>query len=126
MTKYAEMGTEIGRLTQEKNEAYGASFEKAGEVLGILYPNGVEPEQFRDALAVVRVIDKLFRIATRKDAFGESPWRDIAGYAVLGAVADDEEVYAEYGASAQYEPDDAPTELPPPYEVEPDDDKAPV
>lgn len=32
---------------------------------------------------VVRVVDKLFRIANHKDAFGENPWADIAGYAVL-------------------------------------------
>ena len=35
--------------------------------------------------AVVRVLDKLFRIATDRDALGESPWRDIAGYGLLGA-----------------------------------------
>ena len=31
-------------------------------------------------LAITRVVDKLFRIANRKDAFGENPWQDIAGY----------------------------------------------
>jgi len=41
-------------------------------------------------LAMIRVIDKLFRIATKKDAFGESPWRDICGYSILG-VANDED-----------------------------------
>jgi hypothetical protein len=35
-------------------------------------------------------IGKLFRIATKKDAFGESPFKDIAGYGILG-VANDEE-----------------------------------
>lgn len=88
MTKYAEMGTAIGKLTQEKNEAYGDSFQQAGKVLELLFPNGIKPEQYRDALGIVRVVDKLFRIATRKDAFGESPWKDIAGYGLLGAVAD--------------------------------------
>ena len=87
--KYAEMGRALGELTQEKNEAYGDSFEKSGEVLVLLYPSGIRPEQYRDALAIVRVVDKLFRIATRKEAFGESPWKDIAGYGILGAVADE-------------------------------------
>ena len=41
-------------------------------------------------LAVVRIVDKLFRIATDKDAFGESPFKDIAGYGILG-VANAEE-----------------------------------
>jgi len=30
-------------------------------------------------------VDKLFRIATDKDALGESTYRDIAGYGILGA-----------------------------------------
>lgn len=85
---YADKGSEIGLLVQEKNEAYGDSFARAGDIMEILYPDGIMPSQYRDALGVVRVIDKLFRIATRKEAFGESPWNDIGGYGVLGAVAD--------------------------------------
>ena len=37
-------------------------------------------------LAMTRIIDKLFRIATHKDAFGESPFKDIAGYGILGVA----------------------------------------
>ena len=70
-----------------KQAAYGDSFGKAGQILAILYPAGIRPEQYRDALAVVRVLDKLFRIATDRDALGESPWRDVAGYGLLGAAA---------------------------------------
>lgn len=92
---YAEMGRALGELTQMKNLAYGDSFEKSGELLKLLYPKGIHPEQYRDALAIVRVIDKLFRIATRKDAFGESPWKDIAGYGILGAVSDERAVEAD-------------------------------
>ncbi len=88
MGRFLDAAIAIGTLTDEKNEAYGDSFQRSGDVLEILYPEGVMPSQYRDALGVVRVVDKLFRIATRKDAFGESPWRDIAGYSLLGAVAD--------------------------------------
>lgn len=87
--KFVEMAKAIGELTQEKNAAYGDSFEKSGKILELLYPNGIQPSQYKDALGVVRVVDKLFRIATRKDAFGESPWKDICGYGLLGAVGDD-------------------------------------
>ena len=52
----------------------------------ILYPNGISSDQLEDALAIVRILDKLFRIATDKDALGESPYRDIAGYGLLGAA----------------------------------------
>lgn len=82
---FESLGSEIGRLVQEKQAAYGNSFGKSGQVMRLLYPDGIKPEQMDDALAVVRVLDKLFRIATAKDAFGESPWRDIAGYGLLGA-----------------------------------------
>ena len=82
--KYKKIGTEVGELVDEKNAAYGSSFAESHKILSVLYPNGIKPEQYTDALAIIRVIDKLFRIANKKDAFGESPWRDIAGYALLG------------------------------------------
>jgi hypothetical protein len=34
-------------------------------------------------LALIRIIDKLFRIATSKDSFKEDPYADIAGYCIL-------------------------------------------
>jgi hypothetical protein len=77
---------EVGGLVAAKQAAYGDSFGKAGQVLQILYPDGVSAEQYGDMLCVVRIIDKLFRIANQKDAFGESPYKDIAGYALLGLV----------------------------------------
>jgi len=83
---YEHLGAEIGRLVTEKQKAYGSSFQKSGDVMRSLYPNGISPEQMDDALAIVRVVDKLYRIATDKDAFGESPWKDIVGYGLLGAA----------------------------------------
>jgi len=88
--KYKRIADSIGTLVGEKNIAYGDSFGKASKVLEVLYPDGIQPEQYTDMLAMIRVIDKLFRIATKKDAFGESPWRDICGYSILG-VANDED-----------------------------------
>lgn len=84
--KYKKIGEEIGSLVDEKNAAYGSSFAESYKILSVLYPNGIKPEQYTDALAIIRVIDKLFRIANQKDAFGESPWKDIAGYAILGVA----------------------------------------
>lgn len=84
--RFEALGLEIGRLVAEKNAAYGDSFARSGEIMRILYPAGVKPEQMDDALGVVRVVDKLFRVATDRDAMGESPWRDIGGYGLLGAA----------------------------------------
>ena len=91
MKSYEEIGKEIGKLVQEKNVAYGDSFGQASKILEVLYPNGVQPSQYLDVLAIIRVIDKLFRLANKKDAFGESPWRDICGYAILGVFNDEKE-----------------------------------
>ena len=91
MKNYREIGREIGELVQEKNEAYGDSFGQASKILEVLYPNGVKTHQYRDVLAIIRVIDKLFRLANKKEAFGESPWRDICGYAILGVFNDEKE-----------------------------------
>lgn len=85
-TIFNDIAAEVGALVTEKNAAYGDSFSRSNEVISILYPEGIKPEQYEDFLTVIRVIDKLFRIATRKGAFGESPWMDVMGYALL-AVA---------------------------------------
>jgi hypothetical protein len=88
LSVYEEIGNRIGSLVTEKNAAYGDSFGHASKILEVLYPDGIKLDQYRDALAIVRVIDKLFRLANRKDAFGESPWEDICGYAILGVAND--------------------------------------
>ena len=84
--KFEKIAIEIGKLVEEKNVAYGSSFLKSEKILKILYPNGIKPEQYKDMLAITRIIDKLFRIATQKDAFGENPFKDIAGYGILGVA----------------------------------------
>lgn len=82
-TDYARIGSEIGKLVTEKQAAYGDSFSKAGQILRVYFPNGIKPEQYDSVLTFARVIDKMFRAATDEKAFGESPWKDIAGYALL-------------------------------------------
>lgn len=83
MGKYEEIGGNIGALVDKKNAAYGNSIHEAGQIVRILYPRGIKPEQYDDFLALIRIIDKLFRIANQKKAFGESPFMDIAGYGIL-------------------------------------------
>jgi len=81
---YEEIGKEIGALVDKKNKAYGSAFDKAGNILTVLFPDGIKPEQYTDMLAIVRILDKLFRIANDKNAFNEDPWQDLAGYGILG------------------------------------------
>jgi len=80
---YAEIGEEIGKLVQEKQEAYGDAHGKAAKVIEALYPDGIPVSAYTKALTIIRICDKLFRVATDNDPMGESPFRDIAGYGIL-------------------------------------------
>ena len=86
---FEKIGTNIGKLVDQKNAAYGSSFKKSEQILKVLYSEGIKPEQYGDMLAITRIVDKLFRIATKKDAFGENPFKDIAGYGILGVFNGD-------------------------------------
>lgn len=87
----AKKGMELGKIVAAKNAAYGSSFARAGEILKVLYPEGIPIEIYEDAALTIRVLDKLSRIATDKQAFGESPWLDIAGYGLIGSARHDEQ-----------------------------------
>lgn len=80
---YAAIGKEIGVLVAAKNKAYGNSFAQSGDVLRVLYPEGVAPYQYDTLLYITRVLDKLFRMAADNDPDGENPAMDIAGYSIL-------------------------------------------
>jgi hypothetical protein len=82
--EWAELFGEVAKLVDMSNAAYGDSTEKSAEILAILWPDGVPVDRMHDFRCMVSIIDKLSRIATDKDAFRESPFRDIAGYAMLG------------------------------------------
>lgn len=92
MTELEKLGTFLGKFVSDKQLQYGDSFSKSGEVLKQFYPDGIKPYQYADALAVVRIVDKLFRIAQRgedgRDRGGESPYLDISGYGLLGTIKD--------------------------------------
>lgn len=83
-TTFKEIADELAQTLTLKNAAYGSAFDKSEDFLKLLYPNGIAPEQYADMLCIVRIFDKLMRIANKKDAFAESPYADLAGYALLG------------------------------------------
>lgn len=78
--------------TIDKNRKYGDAVRKTLGILQELYPGGIRPDQYSDLLLLVRVLDKLIRIATytpeRRDADDESPWSDVRGYGILGEEKD--------------------------------------
>lgn len=80
---YQRLGSEIGKLVDEKHAAYGNSFGSASAFLRLLFPQGVLPDRYEDLLYIVRIYDKIVRLVTNRDAFGESPLQDICGYSLL-------------------------------------------
>lgn len=81
-SKWHPIAADIAATVAEKNAAYGDSVTRSADIMRVLYPDGIPVSAYKDALLIVRVLDKLSRIATDRDALGESPWRDIAGYAL--------------------------------------------
>jgi hypothetical protein len=88
---YEWKALQVAQLVEKKQLAYGNSFGESGEVLRILYPDGFTAGELDDVLTIVRIIDKLFRVANQKDAFDENPWQDIMGYALLALTRDSKE-----------------------------------
>lgn len=82
--KYLKLSTEVGKLVEQKQLAYGNSFGNSGKILQIMFPNGIKQDQYDNMLIIVRILDKLFRIANNPKAFNENPYRDIVGYGLLG------------------------------------------
>ena len=87
---YESIGQQLGALVDRKNKAYGDSFHQAGKCLEAMYPCGVPVSKYTDMLGVIRVLDKLFRIAKDENEEGESPWNDVAGYGLLKAKLEEE------------------------------------
>lgn len=80
--KFESLATEVGKLVDEKNRAYGDSFMKAGEFLKILYPNGIPPEKYIDALCIVRMFDKFLKLTTGSNNLPEPVRQDIIGLSI--------------------------------------------
>ena len=91
-TDLERMATEIGSLCVRKEQEYGSAVYVTTEIMRALYPGGIRSHQMGDALLLVRIADKMCRIASRDedgdDKGGESPYEDIAGYGLLGARKD--------------------------------------
>ena len=84
-----KIAVDIATLLEQKNLAYGDAFAKTTQILELLYPNGIQKEQYKDVHVIVRMLDKISRIARDNDPMGESPYMDIAGYAILSIARDE-------------------------------------
>jgi hypothetical protein len=100
MSTFLQLATDLGQLCESKQAAYGDSIGKSAQVLAILYPHGLTPKQYLDAILAARIFDKLARKAQGADPHGESPYLDAAGYALKGLQHHSREVHAGCNTSA--------------------------
>lgn len=86
--KFKKITDDLATILSIKDEAYGNAFDKTTHILSLLYPNGIKVEQYKDLHVVIRMLDKISRIARDNDPLGESPYMDIAGYSILSLARD--------------------------------------
>ena len=82
MDKFHKISYTLANLLAMKERNYGQSFNLTGDILRIMAPDGIKPDQYDEVLTVVRTIEKLFRVM-KGAPDEESPYLDIAGYAML-------------------------------------------
>jgi hypothetical protein len=75
-------------LLEKKDRAYGSSFNKTADHLKILFPDGIVDDQYQHMMFIIRVLDKLARIANSSLLPPEEgcldAYLDINGYSILG------------------------------------------
>jgi len=75
---------DVASMVKEKNKEYGSAFQKVSHILSILFPNGIPTSKYHDVAILVRVLDKICRIASANDKnVKKDAWFDICGYGLL-------------------------------------------
>lgn len=80
---FMEVAEKVAAVVESKDLAYGKAFDQTASFLELLFPEGIDVSQYGKMLYLVRIFDKLKRIATSEYAFGENPAEDICGYSLL-------------------------------------------
>lgn len=81
--KYRLLAESVGDVVDRKNVQYGDAINDVEVFLKLLYPGGIPVERFRDVGLLVRMYDKMKRIASGNQG-EENAWQDLCGYALLG------------------------------------------
>lgn len=79
---YKEVGSSIGHIVDQKNKQYGNAINDTEDFLRLLYPCGIAPSDYKNIGILVRIFDKIKRIANGNKG-DENAYMDIAGYAIL-------------------------------------------
>ena len=85
-TSFRAVAEEVAAEVEEKDRRYGRAVLRGVEVLKILYPEGVRPDQYADAFLTLRLFEKRSRIASAQDDDLEDARRDSLGYCLVDVV----------------------------------------
>ena len=81
--KWQTIADDMTSLLKAKRDSYGNNLACTPEIMKLMYPSGITHEQLDDFLILVRMVDKMFRIANGANfKLGEDAWKDLAGYAM--------------------------------------------
>lgn len=83
-TYWHKLGKQIGDIVADKNAKYGSAYRSSADFLKVLFPNGIPVDRYQEVLLMVRMFDKMQRLATGCGGDTEDPWMDLAGYSMLG------------------------------------------
>ena len=86
VSQYVGVAANIGALAEGKLAAHGDTIGNTGKILRLLYPNGINPEQYDDMLTISRILERLCCVATDDQALGEALFTDIAEAGILGII----------------------------------------
>lgn len=81
--QWLKLAGEVGEIVAAKNAAYGDSVRRSAIITQTLYPNGIAFDNIPAALLIVRMLDKMSRIANDPTFGGEDPPCDLGGYSLL-------------------------------------------
>lgn len=84
----------VAQEVSEKNIKYGDSFYLCPRFLLWLYPSGISADKLVNAIFIIRILDKISRLAVSAEGDEEDPLKDILGYSMLA-----------YYYNRQYNPD---------------------
>jgi len=82
-TVYEGLGAHVGAVVDRKNAEYGNSINDTAAFLTALFPQGIPVDAYNDVGLLVRLFDKMKRIANGNQG-EENAWKDLVGYALLG------------------------------------------
>jgi len=88
-SKFKEIADKIGSMVEEKNVQYGDSYANTQKFLDILYPESIPVEKFSDIVCIIRIFDKLKKVAAQVESDEENPYADLIGITIR--MADNQE-----------------------------------